>query len=185
MERKKITRSEEFKKRVGDFHRGKTVSEETRRKISEANKGKPSPRKGCHLSEETKEKLRIANLGKKLSEEQKASIRSGVINSLKYHNFNFRETVIEKRVREQLDKYNIKYHSQKSICNGHFVVDFYLPEYQLVIECNGSYWHKRVERVFRDIELEEYVLSKGKDILWLWDYEINDEWFDISDYLEV
>ena len=40
MERKKITRSEEFKKRVGDFHRGKTVSEETRRKISEANKGK-------------------------------------------------------------------------------------------------------------------------------------------------
>lgn len=27
--------------------------------------------------------------------------------------------------------------------------------------------------------------AQGKDILWLWEHEINDEWFDIADYLEI
>ena len=40
-------------------------------KVSEAHKGRVSPRKGAVLSEETKEKLRQANLGKKRSEESK------------------------------------------------------------------------------------------------------------------
>lgn len=44
---------------------------------------------------------------------------------------------------------------------------------------------KTSEGVKRLWKNEEYVLSKGKDILWLWEHEINDEWFDIADYLEV
>ncbi len=39
-------------------------TEETKKKLSELAKGRPSPRKGAKLSEETKEKLRQANLGK-------------------------------------------------------------------------------------------------------------------------
>ena len=66
-----------------------------------------------------------------------------------------------------------------------FFVDFWLPSYQLVIECNGDYWHSLPHRVDRDKRLEEYIVSKGKDILWLWEHEINDEWFDISDYLVI
>lgn len=37
---------------------GRTVTEETKKKISEALKGKTSPRKGCHLTEETLKKIR-------------------------------------------------------------------------------------------------------------------------------
>lgn len=43
------------------------MSEETRRKVSIANKGRPSWIKGKHHSEETKRKLSIANKGRKLS----------------------------------------------------------------------------------------------------------------------
>ena len=43
---------------------GKHHSEETRKKISEANIGQPSCFKGHHHSEETKQKLREAHLGK-------------------------------------------------------------------------------------------------------------------------
>lgn len=40
------------------------VTDKTRSKISASNKGKVSPRKGCHLSEETKRKISEAHKGK-------------------------------------------------------------------------------------------------------------------------
>ena len=40
------------------------MNEETRRKIGDAHRGKPSARKGVPLSEEAKEKLRLANIGR-------------------------------------------------------------------------------------------------------------------------
>lgn len=44
--KKGVPKSEEFKIMIGNIHRGKIVSEETRRKRSESLKGKPSPIKG-------------------------------------------------------------------------------------------------------------------------------------------
>ena len=61
--------------------RGGVPSEETRRKISNANKGrpapnkgKPSPNKGKPMSEEQKKKISVANKGKLMSEEQKKKL---------------------------------------------------------------------------------------------------------------
>lgn len=48
---------------------GKEVSEETRKKMSKAQKGKIPWNKGVSLSEEMKQKLLKSHLGKKLSEE--------------------------------------------------------------------------------------------------------------------
>lgn len=50
-------RSEETKKKISDANKGKCPSEETRQKISIANKGCVSHRKGAVLSEETKRKI--------------------------------------------------------------------------------------------------------------------------------
>lgn len=44
------------------------ISEETKKILSELNKGENHPRYGKHLSAETKEKISIANKGKKFSE---------------------------------------------------------------------------------------------------------------------
>ena len=52
-------------------HKGKTASDATRKKMSEAAKGRIPWNKGGHISEEAKAKLRQANLGKKQSEETK------------------------------------------------------------------------------------------------------------------
>lgn len=50
--------------------RGKyTRTENTRKKMSVARMGMPSPRKGVHLSDATKQKVREARLGKKFSTE--------------------------------------------------------------------------------------------------------------------
>jgi hypothetical protein len=65
----KQTHSEKTKKLLSDLNKGKIMTEESRKKMSESKKGKVSPRKGVILSDETKNKLRIANLGKKQSSE--------------------------------------------------------------------------------------------------------------------
>lgn len=53
---------------------GKPRSEETKRKLSIANKGNPSPRKGVILSDETKLKLSQSQKGKKASQETKQKL---------------------------------------------------------------------------------------------------------------
>ena len=90
----------------------------------------------------------------------------------------------ENKVAKQLDFLNIRYIQQKCICNGKYYLDFYIPKLRLVIECNGKYWHSLPNRKQRDKELKEYVESTGRKIIFIWDYEINDEWFWIGDYIK-
>ena len=61
--------SEETRKKMSEAKKGKHPSEEARKKLSEAKKGKPSPNKGKHLSEETRKKLSEAK--KNMSAETK------------------------------------------------------------------------------------------------------------------
>lgn len=63
------------KKKKGVPH---DVSEETRLKISNANKGRVSPMLGKHHSEETKQKISKVHKGKKLSDETKQKISNGL-----------------------------------------------------------------------------------------------------------
>src|SRR5574344_1746552 len=54
--------------------KGKHKSDKARRKMSEVRKGKPSPMKGKHLSEEARRKISIAKKGKHHSEEMKRKL---------------------------------------------------------------------------------------------------------------
>jgi group I intron endonuclease len=58
--------SKETRHKLSISKLGKTMSEEHKKKISDANKGKTSNRKGCRLSEETKQKISIAIRGRVL-----------------------------------------------------------------------------------------------------------------------
>ena len=65
-----LTKSEHM-----SLHRiGKDISEETKKKMSEARKGEKHPMYGKHRSEETKKKMSEANKGKHFSEEHKKKI---------------------------------------------------------------------------------------------------------------
>ena len=90
---------------------------------------------------------------------------------------------IERKVAEQLDCIGIHYVQQKELMYGKFYADFYIPSLKLVIECNGDYWHSLPHRIQRDKDLKKYVERSGHKIIFIWEHEINDEWFWIGDYL--
>ena len=82
---------------------------------------------------------------------------------------------IELKMKDELDRLEVKYIHQKPIANGKFILDFYLPEHRLVIECNGDYWHSLPDRIERDKNLRRYVERKGRDIVFIWEHEINED----------
>lgn len=63
--------SSETRAKISAAKKGQKHTEEAKRKISEALKGRPGPTKGRPLSKEHKEKCRIASTGRKYSEEIK------------------------------------------------------------------------------------------------------------------
>jgi hypothetical protein len=79
-----VVMSAETRRRMSDAKKGKTTSEETRRKISDAKKGKTTSEetrrkmseanKGKTTSEETRRKMSEANKGKTTSEETRRKI---------------------------------------------------------------------------------------------------------------
>ena len=69
--------SEETKRKMSIAAKGRTLSEATKRKISAANKGENNVMFGKHHSEETKRKISDAKKGKILSEETKRKISEG------------------------------------------------------------------------------------------------------------
>lgn len=67
----KVGHSEQTKRKISESNKGKTRvhTEETKKKISEAGKGRPSPNKGKKLLQETKDKISKTQLGRKQTPE--------------------------------------------------------------------------------------------------------------------
>lgn len=82
------------------------------------------------------------------------------------------ETSIEVAVKEILENNNIAFiqHDRKQI--SPLELDFYIPEYKVAIECNGSFWHKDIEYYNKHIEKINKCKDKEMTLLYFWDYEI-------------
>lgn len=68
-----------------------------------------------------------------------------------------KETGIEKKVRQCLSELGIPFESEFTF-DGIGTVDFFLPQYRLVVECDGEYWHNldgvREKDATRDAKLQ-------------------------------
>jgi len=87
-------------------------------------------------------------------------------------------TSIEREVKRQLIELGVKFEQSKPVYSKRlvrmFYFDFYLPEYKLIVECNGDYWHNLPRRIKRDNDLQWTVdQSNNRNIVWLWEHEIN------------
>lgn len=70
---------------------------------------------------------------------------------------------LEIAIEEVLTALNESFESQKQI--GYWLVDFYLPNRNLVIECDGIYWHGLPEVIKRDKNKDAWLKKHGYQIL--------------------
>ena len=85
-------------------------------------------------------------------------------------------TSIEKKVYEELKKRGFIFERQK-IIGDKFAVDAYIPSLNLVIECDGSYWHSLPSMQLRDKRKDAYLNKCGYELLRLGEGEIRNGTF--------
>ena len=105
------------------------------------------------------EKGKRDNWGWKNKEKRNKDLIKARIAIGKNHNG---KTYLEKKVEWWLKKEGIQYESQKYFNNGkrRFWVDFYLPEYNIIIEADGKYWHNEEDDRVRDDGLKQVFTGK-------------------------
>ena len=70
-----------------------------------------------------------------------------------------KESRLQRDVRTVLETLGIRYECEKSV--GRYNIDFYLPEYEAVLEVDGEYWHNMERQRQRDRLREQALVKQG------------------------
>lgn len=155
---------------------GFSLSEETKNKISEKNKG---PRNGMYRKSHTPEaraKISEASFKMWATPGRKSHFESEAFKTrmkeARKKSKNATSSSMEDGLAALLDTLLIKYQRHKYIKIKHgYQSDFFLPELNIVVECDGIYWHhypylREVDKI-RTREMEEC----GIVVLRIWEHE--------------
>lgn len=131
--------------------------------------------KGQHPSRESIEKNRNAHLGKHYSQkteftsERSKTIRADII-------FPKQDTKIEKKMQGFLKELQISFIAHKRIRNivHAYNCDLFIPSLNLVIECDGNYWHNYPIGTVIDHQRNREMRERGYKVLRIWEEEIRD-----------
>jgi len=80
-------------------------------------------------------------------------------------------TDIEIAMAQQLNDLKITYQEQVLFFDK-FLVDFFIPSHNLIIQCDGLYWHDRPEAKARDKGQDNYFAKCGYSVLRFTDKQI-------------
>jgi len=69
------------------------------------------------------------------------------------------ESSIEQLIRIELERHGEEFVQEVGI--GPYNVDFFLPRRNLVIECDGSYWHSLIASIIRDRRKNTFLTRQG------------------------
>jgi very-short-patch-repair endonuclease len=86
----------------------------------------------------------------------------------------FTRTSIEVKMAEELEARDVDYVEQY-VLGDKFRLDFFLPAYEIVIECDGNYWHTREDVVKRDARKNAYIAACGFKLFRFWETDINED----------
>jgi very-short-patch-repair endonuclease len=82
-----------------------------------------------------------------------------------------RPTSIERALMVALDTANIAYEFQY-VVGDKFLCDFAFPDARLIVETDGSYWHRTPRQKKQDASKDAYLRACGFEVLRLTDVEI-------------
>ena len=179
---------EEFGTRKSPM-KGKSHREDSKILTSSKLKGRISPmlgktpwNKNKKLTETHIRNLVLSHLGNKQSENTKRKQKE-TWNKLEYKKIardrrakqivpRF-DTSIEIKIQQFLESLKIDYFKHKYLNIEHsYQCDLFIPSLNLVIECDGNYWHKYPTRTEIDNIRTEELIKEGFKVLRLWEHEI-------------
>ena len=129
----------------------KKISQAIKKRYSEGNKFGFQKGHSSYHTEESRQKIREARINQKMV---------------------FRNTGIELKMEAELQKRNINYQKQVPLCKI-AIVDFYLPEHKIVIQCDGDYWHNLPDHKERDEKQDAILTFNEFNVFRFWEHEIN------------
>lgn len=109
--------------------------------------------------------------------EVRQKMREGQINKRRV----FKNTGIEQKIAKELQKRDIVYQQNIGLSNIG-IVDFYLPEQKIIIECDGCFYHNclghypeynKERREKDEIKTKRFIFN-GFKIFRFWEHEINE-----------
>jgi DNA mismatch endonuclease (patch repair protein) len=153
---------------------GKHFTDIQKKKMSEAQTGSKNHRYGCHF---------------KHTDERKQKIREWVV---AHPNKITKNTSIEIKIENELIKRGINYQKQVPLCKI-ARVDFYLPEFRIVIQADGCYWHgcpvhcqnKGIKCKEKDDRQDGVLTFNGFNVYRFWEHDINKSASDCIDSLNL
>lgn len=84
----------------------------------------------------------------------------------------YKDTWIETCFAKWCDAHNIEYISQYQLHDCGHRYDFYLPEYNLIVEMDGVYWHSSEKQKLKDRLFETEAVLAGHEITRITDKEL-------------
>jgi len=177
--------SVETRRKISESGKGRPVSQETRLKIGRSNSGSNNGMFGKRhkdlMSDEayTQYMQKLSNSAKmrwvNLSDEKKEKWIVRLREQRKYQIFPVKDTKIEVKVREFLETLSIPFMQHKYIedIKHGYQCDFFIDKFNLVIECDGDYWHNYPN--YREIDLirTDEMKSQGYSVIRLWERDIH------------
>ena len=161
--KEKMRLSQELRKDKNKYWLGKHFTINMKEKIGRANKGKI-------VTMETRKKISKTLIGHRQSKE---TIKK-ICEARKVQIFPLQDTSIEVKIQKFLKQLNISFFTHqyiKEIEHG-YQCDILIPSMNLIIECDGDYWHKYP--VGRDIDRirTKELINNGYRVIRLWENEI-------------
>ena len=157
---------------------GKKLTEEHKKNISKSRKGIQARKPGFKQTQEIKDKIRNTLKGRKPWNTGKRGVYSKEwIQEAKNRRLKqilpIKDSSIEIKIQSYLKQLNIEFFIHQRIDINHaYQCDILIPSMNLVIECDGTYWHSYpIGREIDHIRTKE-LMEKGFKVLRLWENEI-------------
>jgi hypothetical protein len=94
------------------------------------------------------------------------------------------ETSIETEIKNILNDLNIKYEQHNRILIHPYELDFYLPDFNVAIECNGIFWHSGEDNGKRLLLKQKLCYENNIRLLYFWENDIHQKSDIIKSYLK-
>jgi len=180
---------EERKKKLSIINTGKKCSEKTKKLLSKKHSGKNNAFYGKHHTKESLIKMseshknpsietrrKMSEARKNMSEKTRRNLSEAQTKYLSSSRSKGKgktyDTKIEIKMENLLKQLGVKYYKQYNVENV-ACVDFFLPDYDVAVQCDGDYWHSKKINKGRDIAQDTVLEFKGYKIYRFWEHEIN------------